>query len=83
VHAPAPLQVPVLPQGGLAVQRASATPVPTLAHIPEVPQASHRGQLATPQQWPSVQLPVPHSCAVAQVAPEAFLARQLPPAPLQ
>jgi hypothetical protein len=82
-HAPAPSQVPVLPQGGLAVQRASATPTPMLAHMPELPQAWQSGQLATPQQKPSVQLPVPHSWAAPQVAPEGFLARQLPPAPLQ
>jgi hypothetical protein len=49
-QAPEPLQAPVLPQGGLAVQRESVVPALTLAHIPEVPQAWQSGQLATPQQ---------------------------------
>jgi hypothetical protein len=39
VQAPAPLQVPVFPQGGAAVQRASPVPAATSAHIPEDPQA--------------------------------------------
>ena len=38
-HAPAPLQLPVLPQGGLAAQPpwGSILPEPTSAHVP-VPQ---------------------------------------------
>jgi hypothetical protein len=82
-QAPEPSHAPVLPQGGFAVQRESFVPAPTFVHIPEVPHAWQRGQLATPQQWPSVQSPVPHSWAAAQVAPDAFFGMQAPPAPVQ
>jgi hypothetical protein len=66
VHAPLPLQAPVLPQVPLAVQRpcGSATALATLAQAPKLPatlQAWQRGQLALPQQTPSTQLPLPHS----------------------
>jgi hypothetical protein len=65
------------------VQRPSGLPAATLVHIPELPQAWQRGQLATPQQWPSVQRPVPHSCAPPQLAPEAFFGMQAPFVPVQ
>jgi hypothetical protein len=80
---PNPLQKPVLPQGGLGVQAAAEVPAGRLTHIPPVPQTWQVGQLATPQQTPSVQSPVPHSSAVPQAAPLAFLGRQLPPGPEQ
>jgi hypothetical protein len=73
----------VLPQGGLAVQRASAVPAPTFPHMPDAPQAWQSGQLATPQQWLSVQRPVPHSWAAPQVAPDGFFGVQAPFAPVQ
>jgi hypothetical protein len=83
VQAPAPLQAPVLPQVPLAAQRAcgSAVPLPTLAQVPTVAarlQAWQVGQVALPQQTPSTQLPLVHSWAAAQVAPDPFLAAQLP-----
>jgi hypothetical protein len=88
VQAPAPLQVPVLPQVPLAAQRAcgSVTPVATLLQVPSLPamlQARQVAQLALPQQTPSTQLPLLHSCPAAQVTPVAFTGRQLPPVPLQ
>jgi hypothetical protein len=85
-HAPAPSHVPVLPQGGFGVQRASAVAAGTLAHEPALAptlQAWQVGQLPTPQQTPSVQKPDAHSLALAQVEPVAFLLRQLPPVPVQ
>ena len=86
VHAPAPLQTPVLPQGGLAGQPESAVPEATLAHAPALAptlQAWHVGHAATPQQTPSVQKPEPHSLAPAQGWPPPFLGMQLPPVPVQ
>jgi hypothetical protein len=88
VQAPAPLQVPVLPQAPPVVQRAcgSATPLATLLQVPSLPatlQARQVAQLAVPQHTPSTQLPLLHSCAAAQVAPLALTARQLPPVPEQ
>jgi hypothetical protein len=41
------------------------------------------GQAATPQQTLSVQRPVPHSWAEAQVMPEDFLGTQAPFVPAQ
>jgi hypothetical protein len=73
----------VLPQGGLGVQAAAEVPAGRLTHMPPAPQAWQVGQLATPQQTPSVQSPVPHSSALEQAAPDAFLGRQLPPGPEQ
>jgi hypothetical protein len=83
VQAPAPLQAPVLPQVPLAAQRVcgSAVPLPTLAQVPAVAarlQAWQVGQLVLPQQTPSTQLPLVHSWPAPQVAPEPFLAAQLP-----
>jgi hypothetical protein len=87
-QAPAPSHAPVLPQGGLAVQRpcGSATPVPTAAQLPALPptlQAWQVGQLGLEQQTPSTQLPVPHSLPLKQLAPGPFLGTQLPPMPVQ
>ena len=68
-HAPAPLQLPVLPQGGLAGQPAcgSGTPTPTFAHAP-VMQVWHRPHDDDPQHTPSTQkLPVRQSVVVAQL----------------
>jgi hypothetical protein len=86
VHAPAPLQVPVFPHGGLGVQAASELPTGALAHVPRLPvtlQDWQVGQLPTPQQMPSVQNPDAHSFAAVHVVPVAFLPRQLPPGPVQ
>jgi hypothetical protein len=40
-HAPAPLQAPVLPHGGLATQRLSSVPLPTLAQLPALAPTLH------------------------------------------
>jgi hypothetical protein len=84
-QAPAPLQTPVLPQGGPAGQRecGSLEPDPTLTQLPAPPQTWQVAQLVTLQQTPSTQLPVPHSWSAPQLAPELFLGRQLPPVPVQ
>jgi len=87
VQAPAPLQVPVLPQVPLVVQRACGSPAPS-ATFEQVPspfrlQAWQVPQDPVPQQTPSTQLPLPHSCAAAQTAPLALRATQLPPVPVQ
>jgi hypothetical protein len=86
-QAPAPLQVPVLPQvapvghppcgSGALLATLAQVPLPLMAHDWQVPQ------LADPQQTPSVQKPVPHSLAEPQAEPAGFLARQLPPSPVQ
>jgi hypothetical protein len=60
-QAPAPLQAPVNPQGGLALQRLCGSVVPsgTLAQLPGLPtmlHAWHIGQDAEAQQTPSTQL---------------------------
>jgi len=65
------------------VQRLSTVPAATFAHIPEPPHAWQRGQLATPQQCPSVHRPVPHSWAPPQLAPEAFFGMHAPFVPVQ
>jgi hypothetical protein len=87
-QAPAPLQVPVLPQVPLAAQRlcGSLTPFATLAQAPALPdtlQAWQVGQLALPQQTPSTQLPLPHSWLEKQATPRALTGRQLPPVAVQ
>ena len=60
----APLQVPVLPQGGLAVHWPVGAGVPAASgvHVPgEVPaQVWQVPQVAVPQQTPSTQLPLMH-----------------------
>jgi len=76
VHAPAPLQIPVLPHGGAGVQRASAIPLATLAHAPALAPTSHAwqvGHAATPQHTSSVQKPEPHSFATPHAMPLLFL----------
>jgi hypothetical protein len=82
---PDPSQAPVLPQVAPIVQRACGSVVPllTLTQAPPAPQTWQVGQLVTPQQTPSTQLPVPHSWSAPQLAPELFLGRQLPPVPVQ
>jgi hypothetical protein len=86
VQAPAPLQTPVLPQGGLGVQPLSAVPAGTLAQEPALAptlQAWQVAHAATPQQTPSVQNPEPHSLEALQATPLPFLGRQLPPGAVQ
>jgi hypothetical protein len=84
VQAPAPLQVPVLPQVPLAAQRAcgSVTPPPTFEQVPtplrlQAMQVPHE---EVEQQTPSTQLPMLHSWAAAQVAPLPLSAAQTVPA---
>ena len=86
VHAPAPSQTPLLPQGGFSGHPVSLVPAGALAHDPWLPATLHAwqvGQAATPQQMPLVQKLEAHSLVVVHVEPVAFLARQLPPAPVQ
>jgi hypothetical protein len=59
---PPPLHAPVLPHGGLATQPAETCPAATFAQLP-TPLMLHAwqfGQLAVPQQTPSVQWPLMH-----------------------
>ena len=87
VQAPAPLQVPVLPQGGLArhwplgavvpVGIGEQLPRPLTLQAWQVPQA------AVEQQTPSTQLPLLHSWPVPQAVPLPLTGRQLPPAEVQ
>ena len=79
LHAPAPLHVPVSPQGGLATQRScgsaasSGTKLQTPA-LPELLQAWQVPQLEVPQHTPSTQkLPVRHSVVDPHAWPSAFL----------
>jgi hypothetical protein len=85
VQAPAPLQVPVLPQVppvahwplGAAVPAGIGPQVPGLAAVLQawqVPQV-----VLDEQQTPSMQFPLPHSWPVPQATPSVFLAAQLPP----
>jgi hypothetical protein len=84
VHAPAPLQVPVLAQVVVIPQRAwgSATPLVTGAQVP-LPltlQAWQVPQAVVEQHTPSTQeLPPAHSWDVPQLTPRVFWATQLPP----
>ena len=78
-QAPAPLQAPVLPHGGLTVQRlpGSVIPAGTLAQLPAVVPTLHAWhsphELAV-QQTPLVQkLSVRHSVVFAQGWPRRFL----------
>jgi hypothetical protein len=82
---PAPSQAPVLPQAVVDEQRAcgSVVPLPTLTQVPPAPQTWQVGQLATPQQTLSTQLPVPHWLLAVQLWPELFLGRQAPFVPVQ
>jgi hypothetical protein len=78
----APLQVPVLPHGGLAVHCPAGAVVPAASavHVPgEVPlQVWHVPQLGLPQQTPFTQLLLVHSFAAPHAVPFVFLATQLP-----
>jgi len=77
-QSPAPLQNPVLPQGGLAAQRllGSALPSGTSAQLPALPGTLHdvhSEQALLPQQTPSTQnRPVKHSLVTAQDWPGRF-----------
>jgi hypothetical protein len=76
---PAPLHMPVLPQGGFAVQRAivSGLPVGTKVHRPELVPTLHAWQSEqelVPQQTPSTQkFPVRQSFVVLHACPSRFL----------
>ena len=88
VHAPLPLQVPVLPQVPLALQRpcGSVTELATLAQVPGLLatlQAMQVPQLAVLQQTPSTQFPLPHSWFDRQATPGDLTGRQLPLVPVQ
>ena len=66
LHAPLPLHLPSLPQGGLAAQRAcgSVVPASTGVHVPALPatlQARQVAHVAVAQQTPSTQLPLSQS----------------------
>jgi hypothetical protein len=83
-HPPEPSQTPVLPQVVLTVHWpdgaawlaaiAEQVPRPLRLHDWQVPQ------LLLEQQTPSVQFPLPHSSATAQLFPRAFRGVQAPPA---
>jgi hypothetical protein len=81
-QAPAPLQAPVLPQGGLAGHwpAGAVWPAARFAQLPAplMLQAWQRGQLALPQQTPSVQNPLMHWLPAVQARPFGLRA-QLPP----
>jgi hypothetical protein len=78
-HAPAPLHLPVRPQGGAGVQRpaGSLSPEGTGVHTPSLPLTPHEkqvAQLALPQQNPSTQkLPVRQSASAPHDWPSRFL----------
>jgi hypothetical protein len=74
LQAPAPLQVPSNPQGGLGAQRAcgSALPAGTGWHDPAAPvrlQTWQLPQLEEKQQTPSTQFPLWHSVPAPQIWP--------------
>jgi hypothetical protein len=84
VQAPAPLQVPVLPQVPPAGQwlAGAAVPAARFAHVPAlVPtlQDWQSPQLPLLQQTPSTQKPVPHSFPAEQACPIPFFGTQRPP----
>ena len=78
----APLQVPVLPQGGLAGHWPAGAVVPAASGVQvpgEVPlQVWQVPQAALPQQTPLTQAPLVHWFAAPQAAPSAFLPAQVP-----
>ena len=78
----APLQVPVLPHGGLAGHwpLGAGVPVPSGVQVPgDVPlQVSQVPQLALPQQTPLTQAPLAHWLLPPQPAPFPFLETQVP-----
>jgi len=74
---PAPLQAPVLPQGGAAghCPERAAVPAAMLAHVPALPVRLHAWQvpqLGLPQQTPSTQLPLMHWLAATHCTPFGF-----------
>jgi hypothetical protein len=79
VQAPAPLQVPVFPQGGAAVHCPVGAAVPAgygaQLPIPLMLQAWQVPQVAVPQQTPSRQLPLMHWLAAVQACPFGFSAQ--------
>jgi len=82
-QAPAPLQVPSNPQGGLAAQRwcGSALPPGTGWHEPAFPvrlQTWQLPQLGAEQQTPSTQLPLEHSVPAEQICPSRFSPHEPP-----
>jgi len=78
-QAPAPLHMPVSPQGGFGVQRpiVSGLPVGTKVHLPALVPTLHAWQSEhelVPQQTPSTQkLPVRQSLVAVQAWPRRFL----------
>jgi hypothetical protein len=80
-QAPAPLQAPVFPHGGLAGQRMSVVLAETLAQLPGllgVLQAWQVPQAVALQQTPSTQLlPVRQSVGPVQDCPSRFLFPQM------
>ena len=77
-QAPAPSQVPLNPQGGVAAQPpcGSIAPAGTGLQRPALPVTLHEAQvpqLADEQQTPSTQLPPSHSLPAAQIWPRRFL----------
>jgi hypothetical protein len=82
-QAPAPSQVPLKPQGGVAAQPpcGSIAPAATGLHRPALPatlHAAHVPQLDDEQQTPSTQLPLSHSAFAAQIWPRRFLPHEPP-----
>jgi len=82
VHAPAPLQVPVLPQGAAAAHwpEGAVVPAAIAAQVPRLPvrlQALQVPQGPVPQQTPSVQKPLMHWLAVVQACPLGLSAQLL------
>ena len=87
-----PSQAPLVEQAAACrstqTPRGSATPAPTLVHVPTEPARAHETQApvqAVSQQTPSTQWPKAHwlGSAGLQASPFIFLAKQLPPRPLQ
>jgi hypothetical protein len=81
-QAPAPSQLPVLPQGAWGAQRAcgSASPCRTFEHVPALPVTLHAWQVPhvdAPQQTPSTQKsPVRQSVVATHGWPSRFLLPQ-------
>ena len=82
VHAPPPLQTPVLPHSLFGAQRpcGSPTPEPTFAQVPKPfrLQAWQVEQLPVLQQTPSTQLPLVHWLPLPQATPSPLFSTQLP-----
>ena len=83
LHAPLPLQTPVLPHVPLGAQPpcGSAVPVATFAHVP-APLMLHARQVPhdpTLQHTPSTQNPLPHWLADVHAMPRPVWLTQVPP----